>query len=153
MTESVNLWPQQPESLTVKCNYIIGSLSNTSPRHGILWGHCDKSFLWQKYDILYQILSRKKNRNFGGGKRLSSRCIANGKISRYSVKRFDSIAHALVVTLLNKSTELTFSSLREFWNRPRVLPSFDALEFLLDYLFSLVASLLWHLETPHKQEK
>lgn len=32
------------------------------------------------------------------------------KISRYSVKRFDSIAHALVVTLLNKSTELTFSS-------------------------------------------
>lgn len=31
-------------------------------------------------------------------------------ISRYSVKRFDSIAHALVVTLLNKSTELTFSS-------------------------------------------
>ena len=26
-------------------------------------------------------------------------------ISRYSVKRFDSIAHALVVTLLNKSTE------------------------------------------------
>ena len=110
LTESVNLWPQQPESLTVKCNYIIGSLSNTSPRHGILWGHCDKSFLWQKYDILYQILSRKKNRNFGGGKRLSSRCIANGKISRYSVKRFDSIAHALVVTLLNKSTELTFSS-------------------------------------------
>ena len=62
MTESVNLWPQQPESLTVKCNYIIGSLSNTSPRHGILWGHCDKSFLWQKYDILYQILSCKKNR-------------------------------------------------------------------------------------------
>ena len=79
MTESVNLWPQQPESLTVKCNYIIGSLSNTSPRHGILWGHCDKSFLWQKYDILYQILSCKKNRNFGGGKRLSSRCIATGK--------------------------------------------------------------------------
>lgn len=71
-----------------------------------------KNMISYLYDIKYDIkfYPVRKIVILGVAKDCQAGVLLMENISRYSVKRFDSIAHALVVTLLNKSTELTFSS-------------------------------------------